>query len=769
MAESLGSAVLTVSVDDAQFKAGLDRARQAAASAGRAIGQALTGGSGIQTLNGLNIKLNSLQDELQKVAIGTRRFRELREEIEKTERALNRAQGGGGAGPLGNIATAVAGLGIGAGAVGFLRGSINAAVELESITKKLSNTLGPQGAGQALSFTKGLSDQLGLSFKTLANSFGSFTAAATAANVPLGEQRELFSAVARAAQALGLSNDEINGSLLALQQVAAKGTVQMEELRGQLGERLPIAFGATAKGLGITQQELIKLVESGKLTASQFFPALTKGLNELTEGAGGTATAAQNFQKLANAFDELQTSFGQSLLPTVIEQVTRLTKVLEGAGVVLRANKLGLGGGAITNALGVIPDQGAEAVGALRVLQDQFSLTEKQANALFTDAVASVGGRTNAFGQLTLSADQFKRVLEQLPSLAEQFRAKNKDVTGELNAQNAAAARLLQEELKRRDSLENIQEKIKSLTAERVTLDVNSQRFQDVGVEIDALKGRLEGLQRTPLRLDSIAGLQQQLSELEARQIKLSVDSSAFTAANQQILETQNALEQLDGKKAIITVEQINAGVQDGSLTNNFSNLEKRSQAAQQALNSAAFGSPDFQKALRAAQEANFELDQRRKAADPVAFTKALDDSASRVKEAFGKVEQASEALTSAQEGLRSSLEGAFDLLSDREQGAILSAAKRDLQQAVDARIFDGGKVAKLSDKELIGAASQARGILKANENLNKANNDLVEVNADIVASNIDLIKATQALTKKNWGVMVAVNANTGDYAVNLG
>lgn len=443
MAESLGSAVLTVSVDDAQLKAGLDRARQTATSAGRAIGQALSGGSGIQTLNGLNIKLNSLQDELQKVAIGTRRFRELREEIEKTQRTLNRAQGGGGAGPIGNFASAVAGLGVGAGTIGFLRGSVNAAVELETITRKLSNTLGPQGAGQALSFTKGLSDQLGLSFKTLAGSFGSFTAAATAANVPLDQQKELFAAVSKAAQALGLSNDEINGSLLALQQVAAKGTVQMEELRGQLGERLPIAFGATARGLGITQQELIKLVESGRLTASQFFPALTKGLNELTEGAGGTATAAQNFQKLANAWDELQTSFGQSILPTVIEQVGQLTKVLDGIGVVLRANKLGLGGGAIGNALGIIPEQGAQAVGALRSLQDQYSLTEGQANALFTNAVASVGAGPNAFGQLTLSADQFKTVLEQLPSLAEQFRAKNKDTTSELLAQQAASAQLL--------------------------------------------------------------------------------------------------------------------------------------------------------------------------------------------------------------------------------------------------------------------------------------------------------------------------------------
>ena len=48
----------------------------------------------------------------------------------------------------------------------------------------------------------------------------------------------------------------------ALAQMASKGTVSMEELRQQLGDRLPGALGLAAKGLGITEQELIKLVSA---------------------------------------------------------------------------------------------------------------------------------------------------------------------------------------------------------------------------------------------------------------------------------------------------------------------------------------------------------------------------------------------------------------------------------------------------------------------------------------------------------------------------
>ena len=125
------------------------------------------------------------------------------------------------------LSTALGMLFAAAGAGALLKDAINEAVQLETITRKLANTLGKDGAGAAISFTKGLADQLGLSFKDLAGAFASFTAAASGAGVPLQQQKELFGAVAKAGQALGLSSYEISGSLLALQQVASKGVVQM--------------------------------------------------------------------------------------------------------------------------------------------------------------------------------------------------------------------------------------------------------------------------------------------------------------------------------------------------------------------------------------------------------------------------------------------------------------------------------------------------------------------------------------------------------------
>ena len=399
-----------------------------------------------RSLVAMQARLQDLNQQLQRVAVGSSAFKNLQREAKGVEQAIARASGAsrqlGGIGS--SITSQIAAFASIAGAITLFRGVIDQAVRLETITRKLSNTLGPQGAAGALAFTKELSDRLGLSYTTLAGTFGGFTAAATAANVPIQVQKDLFAAVAKSAQSLGLSNDELQGSLLALQQIASKGTVSMEELRQQLGERLPIAFGAAANGLGVTQQELIKLVESGRLTAAEFFPALTKGLNELTAGAGGAATAAQNFQILSNAWEELQASFGTSLLPEVIKQVKNLTGVLNGIGVAQEANLIGLGTrfGLLGNLLGDVSVQGAQAVGALKALQSQFGLTDQESRNLFAAAAKEVGVVKDRFGQLRLTTEQYQKVLERLPDLARQFRNANPDALAKLRAEAAAGQEL---------------------------------------------------------------------------------------------------------------------------------------------------------------------------------------------------------------------------------------------------------------------------------------------------------------------------------------
>ena len=500
---------------------------------------------------------------------------------------------------LGLSTTAVSSLSAALGtlAVGeFLRQSVQSAIELETVTRKLSNTLGEQGAAGALTFTRGLADELGLSFRTLSQTFSSFTAAATAANVPIEVQRDLFSAVSTAAQQLGLSNDELSGSLLALQQVASKGTVQMEELRGQLGERLPVAFSAAAKGLGLTQQELIKLVETGQLTADRFFPALAKGLNELTASTDGMPTAAQNIAKFQNALDELKITIGQDILPLVQPATEGLTGVAQGIKIVADASKLGFSRG-LTTLLGNIPDQGVDAVVALREVQEQFNLTDKQARALFTDAAKQAGGTVSAFGELRLSAEQFEAVLAKLPGLAQQFRDKYPDRQSQLQAENAQAAALLTQQTKSIASIDNLNAKLKAQRDELNKLEIGSTMFEQLRQAIRSTELQLGAATAAAKGTGAALGELQRISTagFDFRQQDLSVSQSRLQLA-QQVAQAEQDLanQRLTLEGALLSAQEQRAlkGVQDEStrqsIVEAFQRRREDLEARQFALREAA-------------------------------------------------------------------------------------------------------------------------------------------------------------------------------------
>jgi tape measure domain-containing protein len=783
VAEQLGSAVLTVSVDDTQLQAGLQAARRQAESTGKAMSQGLAGSA--STIGGLTSKLDGLQRELQDVEIGSRRFRELRREIEQTEKRLNGLQGRGSG--LSNLLTGLAGLGAGAAAGAFLKQSIDAAVQLETITKKLSNTLGPQGAAGALAFTQGLSDQLGLSFKTLAGSFASFTAAATAANVPLQVQKDLFSAVSKAAQQLGLSNDEINGSLLALQQIASKGTVSMEELRGQLGERLPIAFAAAAKGLGVTQRELIKLVETGGLTAREFFPAITKGLNELTAASAGAPTAAQNFQKLGNAFDQLQTSVGREVLPSITEQVKNLTGVLEGVGVVLQANKLGLGGGFIGNALGIIPEQGSRAVGALKALQNQFNLTDEQARALFTDAIAAEGGRYNPFGQLIIDAESFEKALDSLLPRAIEFRNANRDRTGDLKKEEAAAARLLEIDKARAD-------------AQKQFIEGPRQALRDAQA-LQGLQGAALQLAQQQLNIDKLRAAERQaIAEYDKKLSAAGFDrentgviqaaakvEGASLAVRTALVEGSSALQQAsrDAALRLVAAQQSLSDAKQLAGVPTFSTGETGpARAAIQQIQGVRQG---IEQARQAFRDASAEASQ--------AFLRGLEGQAVDVLQSAARTaglelqralvagrdqlvigaRQAAEALKQSRLQLASIVadpQGLNELLSpqqgeERTQQALQSIlpAFRAAQSAferltgVQAPDFTGPAQGVLSAvQDFISRVDREQ---RAQEAVQLNGRSLEVINEALAVATNQLATATRELAAKNWNVNVSVPGGT--------
>jgi len=764
--------------------AGLDKTGAAAKRAGDAVAQGAT--SQIRSIQSLQERLSQLRSSFESAQIGSRGFRELQREIQKTERELAKADqtlgslfrqraGGFGQNLLGALGL---GLGVGAGAAvgGFLKNSIDQAVQLESVTRKLSNTLGPQGAGGALTFTKGLADSLGLNFRNLADSYSGFTAAATAANVPIEVQNKLFAAVSRSGQALGLSNDAINGSFLALQQVASKGTVAMEELRGQRGERLPIALAATARGLGISQQELIKLVESGKLTAERFFPALTKGLNELTAGAGGIPTAAQEFAKLGNAWEELQRTFGQNQLPAVTRAVRFLNEALQGRTQAFAAAE-------ITKDFGIDRTKAEQLVGLLSVVQQKYNLTATEANKITGDAIKAIGAEQNLFRQRVLSAEQFVALQEKLPELAEKYRQANRD-------QKAEALKLAADEQRRQQELK------KSVELKQKELTLDLQRNQ-AGLQyanlVDKFKAAAErpGLNQLQLvQLENQLKVGEKLRDIEAARLALKREqdkpagtdgrdgrqsASALITLRDNLrrgeielatLRVQNQQAEADAVRTQedrlrATADERDAADQRLALTVRQTDLERQSLATGIEASRTAVQRLQLQDqlttALRAEQAAQEALAAEQARPPEVRSTEKLTELANRVDAANANVRQAyadagrslvsnaksaADALRGAQESIQSTLRGGFDLLTRSLQQEQIERARAAIQPLVNRGVIRTGLDIS-TPEQLFRVASFAESFTKANDALGQA----MQENA----------AATQALVAKDWNVYVTV------------
>lgn len=146
-----------------------------------------------------------------------------------------------------------------------------------------------------IDFLRKTASESGVSLGALSGEFVRFSASMKSANVPMAESNALFRAVTAASAALGLGAEATSGALNALGQMASKGTVSMEELRQQLGDRLPGALGLAAKGMGITEAQLIALVSSGGLATRDFIVPFTNALETMRGEVDGLTPAWGRF------------------------------------------------------------------------------------------------------------------------------------------------------------------------------------------------------------------------------------------------------------------------------------------------------------------------------------------------------------------------------------------------------------------------------------------------------------------------------------------
>lgn len=145
--------------------------------------------------------------------------------------------------------------------------------------------LGDEGAKRATEFVKNLANNTGVDQIETLSSFAKFSAGA--GDMDAGQKESLFSNVIGTSRLMGLSTDEINGILKAFEQMASKGKIQAEELRGQLGDRMAGAFQLFARSLGMTTEELDKAMKDGKVLSKDVLPKVSAEMGRMIDKAGG--------------------------------------------------------------------------------------------------------------------------------------------------------------------------------------------------------------------------------------------------------------------------------------------------------------------------------------------------------------------------------------------------------------------------------------------------------------------------------------------------
>lgn len=266
--------------------------------------------------NQLSARLNQLRKDYKDLALSGNEYtasgRKMKAEIDSLDKSLKKVDGSVGQFQrnVGNykkgfdsLTSTLAKLGLGFSVFEGIRAFATTEIRLQSMQLALKNVLKTTDQyNKSFKFLTDLSKDYGQDLLVLTDSYKSFIASSESSNLPIEERNRIYQALIKAGSSLALSNDQIGGSLTAMQQMFSKGKVTAEELTGQLGERLPGAIGLMSEAMGVGEKELFKMMQSGDLLANDALPKLATVL-EKHYGA----TAKNNLQTISGAWNALST------------------------------------------------------------------------------------------------------------------------------------------------------------------------------------------------------------------------------------------------------------------------------------------------------------------------------------------------------------------------------------------------------------------------------------------------------------------------------
>ena len=378
-----------------------------------------------KNINGLNDYARAWRELANSVDITSREFKEATREAQRFEQAAAKAQGRRGGGRLAGMARtagAVAAAGIFGGPEGLIGAGIGGILGGGAVGAGVGGAIGAQvgmvrqSLGEIATFSAELARQeralegvvrtqneyayaleavgratkdFAIPTSVLTREFTKLQASVAGSGGTVEDTEKSFRAIVASIRATGGSIEDVRSALTATAQVFSKGKVSAEELRQQIGERLPGAFTIFAASMNKTPAELDKALEKGEVSLQDFMGFVEKLLDEYEDNAKKIASGPEAAgDRLKVVLEDLKKTTGPILKDIGSSfQSFAADAVLAFDGLIKKMNEFGrqmeekLGGQLLQNAIKnvqiqdtVIKQLEAEALVRVGGLSD----TEKQ-------------------------------------------------------------------------------------------------------------------------------------------------------------------------------------------------------------------------------------------------------------------------------------------------------------------------------------------------------------------------------------------------------
>lgn len=135
-------------------------------------------------------------------------------------------------------------------------------------------------AGELEKYFRDTAERMGLELGTIIQDSAKLFVAGKEAKLDSNTVKYIFEQFSGFGQLMGADSETQSGIYKALEQMLSKTTVQAEELKGQLADRLPAATNLFAKALGVTNAELMTMMKDGKVLAADVLPKVAALIEE---------------------------------------------------------------------------------------------------------------------------------------------------------------------------------------------------------------------------------------------------------------------------------------------------------------------------------------------------------------------------------------------------------------------------------------------------------------------------------------------------------